>query len=389
VRELAILILAAGKGTRMPADRPKVLQPVAGEPLLAHVLRTARALGPQRILLVLGHRAEEVRAAVGSDGLEIVLQPDPRGTGEAVRLAEPLLRGFEGDVLVLYGDVPLVRPATLGELLERHALEQNAATLLSATLDDPAGYGRIVRDERGFVCGIVEQRELRPDQERIREIHSGIAVFRGHPLLAALARIRPQNRTGEYYLTDVFGLLHQTGERIGACHLRDPDEILGVNTPDQLRWAEQVHARRATQAAGCELCRLSEWSRSPAGGPDAEAAYLLGAGERICLRVSPRPFNSGHLVLFPRRHVTHATALTPEELRELGSWLQRAEGLLVRVYGCEALNVGCSSGVGEHLGVQLVPRWPGDLNFLPLVADLKLIPETPLRSWQRLREAMR
>lgn len=386
--ELAVLILAAGKGTRMPQDLPKVLHPVGGEPLIAHVLRTARALEPVRILLVLGHRVDEVRAALAAPDVEIVLQLDPRGTGDAVRRAEPALRGFTGDLLVLYGDVPLVRPATLQGLLERHRLEANAATLLTATLPDASGYGRILRDAQGFCCGIVEQKELAPGQEAIREFNSGIAVFRADPLFRALARIVPAPRTGEYYLTDVFGLLQGDGERIGTGHLADPDEILGVNTLEQLCQVEEAHARRATEAADCAWCSLAR--RAPAGAAAAAPAeaLLLGAGERMLVAVNPDPFNNGHLLLFPRRHVTLAASLDETERQELAVWLQRAENVLRQVYGAPAFNVGCSSGAGDHLTIHLVPRWEGDMNFLPLVARLKLIPETPRGSWERLREAM-
>jgi UDP-N-acetylglucosamine pyrophosphorylase len=389
VSELAVLILAAGKGTRMPADLPKVLRPVAGEPLLAHVLRTARALEPARIVLVLGHRADEVRAAIGAADLEIVLQPDPRGTGEAVRLAGAALAGFDGDVLVLYGDVPGVRPATLRELIERHALEENAATLLTASLADASGYGRIVRDELGFCRAIVEQRELAPGQETICEFNSGIALFRARPLFDAVARIRPASRTGEYYLTDVFALLREAGGRIGTSHLADPDEILGVNTPEQLQRVEEVRSHCATHPEPCELCRLAAGAPAGGCGSDAATTLLLGSGERVLVRASGEPFNSGHLVLFPRRHVTQTPSLDEAELAELTGWLRRGETLLRDLYGCEAINLGCASGTGEHLTVHLVPRWGGDVNYLALVARLKLIPETPLRSWERLREAMR
>jgi CTP:molybdopterin cytidylyltransferase MocA/diadenosine tetraphosphate (Ap4A) HIT family hydrolase len=389
VSPIAVLILAAGKGTRMPADLPKVLRRVAGMPLLAHVVRTARTLDPARILLVLGHRAEEVRAAFPEPDLEVVLQPDPCGTGDAVRRAEAALRGFDGDVLVLYGDVPLVRAATLRELIERHALEENAATLLTASLEDASGYGRIVRDEMGFCRGVVEQRELAPGQEAIREFNSGIAIFRAGPLFAALARIRPAPRTGEYYLTDVFALLRGEGERIGTSHLADPDEILGVNTPEQLRRVEETHAGRPAGPEVCELCRLAAGAPAGGCGTDPGATLLLGSGERVLVRANGEPFNSGHLMLFPRRHVTQVPMLDPAEVRELADWLRRGETLLRDLYGCEATNVGCASGAGEHLVFHLVPRWRGDVNFLALVARLKIIPDTPRRSWERLREAMR
>lgn len=389
MKHLAVVVLAAGKGTRMPADLPKVLQPLGGEALLAHVLRTVRALAPERIVLVLGHRADEVRRAVAGADLEIVLQKTQRGTGDAVLCAAAALKDFRGTVLIVYGDVPLLRRETLEELGELHALEGNAASVLSATLDEPAGYGRILRGPQGRCIGIVEQGELSVEQEAIAEINSGIIAFEAEELFPALQRIRPDNPAGEYYLTDVIGLLCAAGRRVGTYHLRDAGEILGVNTLQQLEAVEHAHACRLRgRSEGCELCEAAEVAGKPELHSRADAALVLGAGERICLKVASRPFNNGHLLAFPRRHVASLPSLSGEELAELAVWLQTAESLLRRAYSMDALNMGANSGTGGHLAFHLIPRWGGDLNFLPLVAGLKLVPESPQGSWERLSRAM-
>jgi bifunctional UDP-N-acetylglucosamine pyrophosphorylase/glucosamine-1-phosphate N-acetyltransferase len=269
MRELAVVILAAGKGTRMPPDMPKVLRPVAGEPLLAHALRTARALAPARLVTVLGHGAEEVRRAVGLGDAEVVLQLEQRGTGDAVMCAEQQMAGFSGDLLVLYGDVPLLRAETLAGLLEIHCIEENAATILTAGFTDPTGYGRIVRDERGFCVGIVEQRDLAPCQEAIREVNSGIIAFAAARLFPALHDVQPDNRQGEYYLTSVIDLLHRAGERIGTVHLED--ERAGTGGRRRLRAVRRASGCAATGTAsrrGADVgprrggARLSQGRRS-------------------------------------------------------------------------------------------------------------------------------
>ncbi len=387
---LAIIILAAGKGTRMPTDLPKMLQPVGGIPLVSHVLRTARELAPERLLLVLGHRADEVQAALEVDGIEIVLQSDPRGTGHAVQCAQTRLDGFAGDVLILCGDVPLLRVSTLRDLLEMHGLEGNAATILSATLGNPSGYGRIVRDGRGFCARVVEQCDLAPDEDCIAEINSGVIAFGAAPLFAALTRLRPENRQGEYYLTDVIAILRGDDARVGCSHLQDPNEILGVNTPEQLREVERAYLRRQREGgAECPLCMAGGMAQ-PLDDPGAGSGpLLLTVGEQVCMGLAPRPFNSGHLIVFPRRHVTSWLSLSAAELAEMARWIRSGEDLLARVCHFDALNLGYNSGAGEHLAFQLIPRWRGDLNFLPLVSGLKLVPESPRRTWQRLREGLR
>ncbi|MBD3235562.1 MAG: NTP transferase domain-containing protein [Candidatus Eisenbacteria bacterium] len=380
--QLRIIVLAAGKGTRMPDDMPKVLRPLSGQPLLEYVLETARALQPRQILLVLGHRAEEIRTALGEGDCEIVLQPEQRGTGDAVLRAEDQVSGGDCTALILYGDVPLLRVRTLRELLELHAVEGNAVTILTAELNDPRGYGRIVRDAAGRCAGIVEQRDLAPGQAEIREINSGILAVRMGLLFEALHRIRPDNEQGEYYLTDVVEILHAEGHRIGCYCLSDPDEIRGVNTLAQLELLERILAqRRGDQDAECELCAAAE-------GPP-QSSLLLAQGETVRLYVASHPFNSGHMLLVPKRHITSFLSLSEAEREEISVFLERGEELLRRAYHYEGLNIGYNSGAGEHLALHLVPRWGGDLNYLPLLAGLKLVPENPQSTWERLREAMK
>jgi CTP:molybdopterin cytidylyltransferase MocA/diadenosine tetraphosphate (Ap4A) HIT family hydrolase len=388
MRALAVVILAAGKGTRMPPDLPKVLRPLAGRPLLAHVLATARSLAPERIVVVLGHGAEAIGQACDLAGCEVALQTEQRGTGDAVRRAQPALSGFDGDLLVLYGDVPLLRETTLRDLRERHAVEENAATILTATLADPAGYGRIVRDPLGFCCGIVEQRDLQPQHAGLREINSGVIAFDARALFAALGEVKPDNRQGEYYLTSVIGILRGAGERIGTHHLRDESEILGVNTLAELEALERHCARSSSASPACPLCEALAGLAEGGAVPDASPHLLLGAGRYACVKLATPGFNNGQLTVFPRRHVTSLGGLTPEERAELGDWLQRGERAIRGTYGCDAFNVGCNSESGGHLAFELVPRWCGDVNFLPLLAGLKLVPERPEAAWRRLREAL-
>lgn len=385
---LAIVILAAGKGTRMPPDLPKVLRPLAGEPLLAHVLRTARSLAPQRLVVVLGHGVDEIRRAIPLADEEVALQIEQRGTGHALMQALPRLEGFAGDLLVLYGDVPLLAAETLRELLERHALEDNAATILTATLPDPAAYGRIVRDRHGFCRAIVERRDLVGDQEAIREINSGIIAFDSEGVRRTLPRLGTNNRQNEYYLTDLIGLLRGEGGRIGTQHLRCADEILGVNTLAELAELERIAgAREGSRAGTCPLC-AAQAAAAPGTAPcQAGGRLLLAAGERICVGLAEPPFNNGHLLVFPRRHVSSFPALTGAERGELGDWLRRSEEALARTYPYDALNLGYNSGRGGHLAVEIIPRWRGDLNYLPLIAGLKLVPETPRETFDRLRGA--
>ncbi|MGB0131884.1 sugar phosphate nucleotidyltransferase [Chlorobium sp.] len=238
---LAILIMAAGKGTRMKSDLPKVLHQANGKPVIEHVLDTAGRLNPDKTVLIVGHQAELVSEATRSYPVTPVVQEPQLGTGHAVMQAEAPLRSFSGEVLVLSGDAPLVRSRTLEELLAFHRREKASATVLTAELDDPTGYGRIVRDRlSGDVLRIVEQKDASPEERLVRETNSGIYVFDSKVLFEALGELRTDNAQQEYYLTDVFGICFGKGEKVSAWRVEDADEIRGINTPEQLREAEEL-----------------------------------------------------------------------------------------------------------------------------------------------------
>ena len=249
---LNIVILAAGMGKRMQSDLPKVLHGLAGKPMLEHVLASASALSPARIIVVVGHGAERVQAAYADrSDLHFVLQRPQHGTGHAVQQAVPLL--LEGDAddatLVLYGDVPLVQPETLNRLL---AARGEGLAVLTEHLQDPTGYGRIVRDEQGRVCRIVEHKDASDAERRIDEVNTGIVAAPTGLLKQWLARITNDNAQGEYYLTDIIGLAVGDGAGVSAANPGAPWETLGVNSRAQQAELERIwqreQARRQLEA---------------------------------------------------------------------------------------------------------------------------------------------
>lgn len=234
--DLAVVIMAAGKGTRLKSKRPKVLHEIGGKPLLSHVIAAAsRIAPPESIFIVVGHEAERVRSAVQSTGVRFIDQPEQRGTGHAIQCASQAIQGYR-DVLVLSGDVPLIQPETIARLRQFHQDLQAAMTLLSAEPRDPFGYGRVLRAAPGSpdVQAIVEQKSLQPGQEKIREINSGIYAFRTAALLAHLHEMTDTNPHAEFYLTDMAGILRAAGERVAAIEALDAAEVLGANTIAEL-----------------------------------------------------------------------------------------------------------------------------------------------------------
>ena len=238
--DVTALVLAAGQGTRMKSDLAKVLHVMAGRPLLAYVLDALTPLGLGRTLVVVGHQRERVQAAFAGADLEWVTQTEQRGTGHAVRTAGPALGEFEGTLLIVYGDTPLLRPATLHGLLDEHRRAGAAATVLSMRVPDPHGYGRIVRAPDGSVDRIVEERDANAAERAIDEVNSGIIAFEYPALTAVLADLTPHNEQGEYYLTDTLALLRQRGSAPAAVCASDYRELLGINTVEQLAEAEAL-----------------------------------------------------------------------------------------------------------------------------------------------------
>jgi len=248
---LDILVLAAGLGTRMKSNLAKVLHKLQGRAIIAHVCRTATQLDPRRMFVIVGHQADDVRAAVekelGNEQASFVIQTEQRGTGDAVMTARVSLAGSNSTVLILSGDVPLVRAETLRTLLEKHLAEKTASTMLSVRMENPTGYGRVLRDEAGNFVKIVEQKDATEDEQQIREINAGIYCFDSEKLFAALERVRPTNSQGEYYLTDVLGILRDDGERVIVYQHHDTREVSGVNTRAELAEFENLLRRNTVR----------------------------------------------------------------------------------------------------------------------------------------------
>lgn len=272
----AWVILAAGMGTRMRSERPKVLHPLCGRPLGAFSLEAARRWRPGQVIVVTGHKADEVERELGSwarrlgVAVDFVRQQPQLGTGDAVRRAMPALRPDIDEVAVSYADVPLLSADTLAELCDLRRSSGAAAAILTATLDDPTGYGRVLRSpaDPSRVVGIVEERDATPEQRAIREVNAGVYAFRRDALEQALERLRPDNAQREYYLTDTVGLLASLppsstpdeqgagGHRVVALPVRRPVEIAGVNDRRQLRALERTlreAVRQDLMAAGVTM----------------------------------------------------------------------------------------------------------------------------------------
>lgn len=240
------IILAAGKGTRMKSDLPKVLHKVAGISMLEHVFRSVGRIEPEKIVTVVGHKAELVEQVLAGQ-TDFVRQTEQLGTGHAVMMAEPVLEGLAGQTLVIAGDTPLITGESLKHLIDFHINHKNVATILTAEAENPFGYGRIVRNQHGEVIKIVEQKDASDFEQQIKEINTGTYVFDNERLFEALKNINTNNAQGEYYITDVIGIFREAGEKVGAYTLADFDESLGVNDRVALANAEGIMRCRINQ----------------------------------------------------------------------------------------------------------------------------------------------
>lgn len=240
--ELAAVILAAGKGKRMKSKIPKVLHPIAGRPMIHYVLEMTRAVKAWPVVVVLGHGAEAVREVLGEEELKIVVQNPQLGTGHAVLEAMRVLRGYEGNLLILCGDMPLILPESLRGLIEHHIMAGCAMTVLTGKMEDPSGYGRILRAEDGRVMKIVEESDASSEEKSVKEVNSGVYCARAPDLFEALGRISCKNFQGEYYLTDAVEILSAKG--VSAYQCQAWEEILGVNDRVDLARAEAVIQHR-------------------------------------------------------------------------------------------------------------------------------------------------
>ena len=241
MKPVAIVILAAGKGKRMKSDLPKVLHQVRGKPMIDHVIGTARKIGPQRIVLVVGHKYRMILDYLKDSDLEFVIQKKQLGTGHAVMQTEKALSDFDGTIVILCGDVPFLKAETIRRLIDEHKRRKATATVLTAIVENASGYGRIKRDSSGLVERIVEELDATKEEKKIKEINSGIFCFETKALFAELRKVSRQNRQAEYYLTDILKLMRDEGLPVAALVSSCPDEILGINSTEQLKKMEVLY----------------------------------------------------------------------------------------------------------------------------------------------------
>jgi bifunctional UDP-N-acetylglucosamine pyrophosphorylase/glucosamine-1-phosphate N-acetyltransferase len=247
MNDVAALVLAAGKGTRMYSDLAKVLHPICGRPMLAYPLAALAELRLGLILVVVGHQAKSIQEIFAEASVEWVLQTEQLGTGHAVLCALPHLAGFAGSVLICCGDTPLLTTETLRMFLTNHLTSEKDLSVLSMVLEEPGSYGRIVRNPAGGVSGIVEAKDATSKEKDIREVNTGIYCARMALLHGVIPKIRNTNAQGEYYLTDMVKLAVESGWKVQTIVCSDPTEFQGVNTEEELAAAERVIEQRLTQ----------------------------------------------------------------------------------------------------------------------------------------------
>lgn len=237
---LSTIILAAGKGKRMKSDLPKVLHPLLGKPMIHYVIETAQAIGSTQVVLVIGHEKERVIEATKNMNVNYAFQTEQLGTGHAVLQTYAMFKKYDGYILVLSGDVPLLRTETLQKLIDLQQEKDSLASLLTTYMPDPTGYGRIVRDHRGYVSQIVEHKDANEEIRKINEINVGIYVFKSRSLFETLPLLSNNNSQGEYYLPDIIKIYVERGEKVAALPSEDIEETHGINDVDQLKYAEEI-----------------------------------------------------------------------------------------------------------------------------------------------------
>ena len=238
-KELRVVVLAAGKGTRMNSDLPKVLHKLQSKPLIDYVIDESELLNPKEIILVVGFKKESVIKHTESRiNLKYATQIEQLGTGHAVLQTNELLKNKRGHILILYGDVPNIKASTLQPIVNDHISNNRDLTLITAEIDDPTGYGRIIRDKNGNLLKIVEEKDCSDDEKKIKEWNPGIYIFKIPEVFKILDNIKTNNASKEYYLTDAIGLAQQSNMQIKAIKIENSDEVIGINTADQLKELE-------------------------------------------------------------------------------------------------------------------------------------------------------
>jgi UDP-N-acetylglucosamine diphosphorylase/glucosamine-1-phosphate N-acetyltransferase len=245
-KRIGAVILAAGKGTRMQSDLAKVLHPICGTPMLSYSVELAKEIGADRIAAVIGHQAERVREACGEQGVIFVEQRLQLGTGHAVLQAREVFADFDGLVLILCGDVPLLQGATVASLIAHHDASGAIVTVMTVNLDNPGSYGRIIKNDAGEVLRIVEAKDATAEEKTIREINTGIYCADSRFLFSAVGRIANNNVQQEYYLTDIMEIARRDGHKVSAFVVGNETEVMGINTPEDLAYACRFMEREGT-----------------------------------------------------------------------------------------------------------------------------------------------
>jgi bifunctional UDP-N-acetylglucosamine pyrophosphorylase/glucosamine-1-phosphate N-acetyltransferase len=333
MKSLATVILAAGKGTRMKSAQPKVLHPLCGQPLIHYPVRLARQLGSTTTVLVVGHGAETVESALAAENVVFALQAEQLGTGHALLCAQPALADFSGTILLLCGDVPLLRAATIAQLLDYHHAQGASVTVLTATLENPYGYGRVVRDGDEVVA-IVEEKDATPELRTIREINTGIYCFAAPFVFTALSQVGCNNAQGEYYLTDVLALARSAGRKVCALAAAEGEEAMGINDRVQLADADallRLRINRQHQRAGVTIIDPLATYIEPSVEIGADTIIHPGAHLRGATKVA------GNCIVEPGAMITDSS---------LGEGVHIKAGSIVEA---SEIGPGCAIGPMAHL----------------------------------------
>lgn len=332
MKELSAVILAAGKGVRMKSDLPKVLHRVCGREMINHVVDNVKGLGAVQIIAVTGYRQDAVKAAL-DEAVEIAWQREQLGTGHGVMQAVPLISKDTKDVLVLCGDMPLISTKTLKKLIDYHRDGGYGMTVLTADMDNPEGYGRIIRNERGNIIAIVEQRDANVEQRRIREINSGVYCFKKESLELGIDNLKNDNAQGEYYLTDIVEFLKDKGIIIGGYKPDDGQEVIGVNTKYQLSLVQKIMNRR----------KLMELTEKGVIIDDLDSTYIEST---VVIDADTR--------ILPGTHIEGDTRIGPDNLIGPGTRIQsciigRENEIEFSVLRDSDVGNGCKIGPYAHI----------------------------------------
>jgi len=236
---VAVIILAAGYGKRLGGENQKVIKEILGKPMLLYLMNTVKKLSPDETVLVVGFKKEEVMKQMEDENVKFVEQPVPLGTGDAVKKTEFVLENFNGDILILYGDVPFISFKTLKNFIEDFKKSGADCSIITVYFDNPTGYGRIIRNEKGEITGIIEEINATPEQKKIKEVNSGIYVFKKNILFETLKEVKKDPVKNEYYLTDVIKILASRNKKIHSYTINTPEEVMGINTIEEIKKAEK------------------------------------------------------------------------------------------------------------------------------------------------------